>query len=95
MRRPQDDRQRRQFERVRPQNDQPPESRASQGNGGEAGRQWEAPSFLRRSSQGSGEAIRERRPRFERPTRDGQSDGSPGDGDAIAADTPEGPVQTD
>jgi hypothetical protein len=95
MRRPQDDRQRRQFERVRPQNDQPPESGASQSNGGEAGRQWEAPSFLRRASQGSGEAVRERRPRIERPKRDRQSDGSSGDADAIAADMPEGPVQTD
>ena len=88
MRRPQEDRHRRQFERGRSQNDQQPETRPPQSNGAEPGRQWEAPSFLKRSSQG-GEAAR--RPRFERPSRDGQGEAASGEPE----DPPQGPAQTD
>ncbi len=94
-RRPPEDRQRRHFERPRSQNDQPPESRTAPNNGGDAGGQWEAPSFLRRSSQGGSEASRERRPRFERPSRDRQGDNPANDADPVVAETSEEPVRTE
>ncbi len=90
-----EDRQRRHFDRPRPQNDQAPETRPSQNNGGEAGGQWEAPSFLRRPSQGSNEAPRERRPRFERSSRDRQSDSPANDAEPIAAEASEEPISTE
>ena len=60
-----------------------------------AGGQWEAPSFLRRSSQGGSEASRERRPRFERPSRDRQGDGPANDADPVVAEASEEPVRTE
>jgi hypothetical protein len=91
MRRPHEDRPRRHFDRGRPPNEEQAEQRTSQGNGGETGRQWEAPSFLRRSAQPGGE-IRERRPRYERP-RDGQGNGPSAESEPVASESPVEPAQ--
>jgi hypothetical protein len=92
FRRGHDDRQRRQFERARTPNDQPSEPRPSQSNGGEAGRQWEAPSFLRRSTV-SGESGRDRRVRFERPAREEPAEQTSAEADGTGADTAQRPLQ--